>query len=88
MLFYTSFIAVTLLVMMATCHFLAVFMKKGANLFALINILLHVALLSVLLIIGAELAEVVMLFMASLTLYVALYYVKDKRRGGGDRNDV
>ena len=88
MLFYTSFLAVILLVLIAACHFFAVFMKRFANVFALLNILLHVGLLSVLLIIGAELAEVVMLFMASLTLYVALYYVRDKRRGGGDTNDV
>ena len=85
MIFYPNPIPCILLLFIAVFHILSVFVKnRWGSVCAYAGIVLHIALLASLIFLGAELSEAVLLFMSSLTFYVILYFINDKRKRGGN----
>lgn len=73
MVFYTSVWACLLIGLILAFHALSVFLRGIlCKIFSYVNIALHIALVPLLLYIGAELSELVLIFFASTLFRVAL----------------
>ena len=90
MVFYASPWACAIILLIVGIHALVPFVKGLFMRVAMtVNICLHICLVAILLLLGAELSELVVIFMGSLLLYVAFSYfgmrsLERDRRGKDD----
>ena len=93
MYFYTSPVAIAIIISMLSAQQLSVFSEKLSRLFACVSLALHVAISPVLLFGGADLAELSFIYMLSAFSVTLSIYVKSLRKKSGagaeeEENDV
>ena len=92
MIFYTSAWACVIIGGIILLHTACFLIRSHLSVILnIVNICLHISLVPVLLVKGAELSELVLIFMGSLALHTVFSYVRARRgalASGGDSDDV
>ena len=85
MIFYKSVWACAIIALVVVFHVLSVLIKKPlSDVFAYVNIGLHIALVAVMLAAGAQLVELALLFMGSFLVFVCLNLFFGRRVNNSD----
>ena len=91
MVFYTNLWACIIISLILILHTVSVLSKQTISKIAVsVNLALHIALFGLLLYIGAEIAELAVLFMGSLLVYVAIsfFFSKDLSREQNEEDKI